>query len=175
MSQSTLSPNTQNRPSPPAHWNETDPFLALRRGMDRLLEQVSSGWGLPAAPFAAPAFATGITPPRLNVAETQAGLEVTAELPGLDAKDVTIEVEDGVLTIRGDRHDTREEADPQKRWHLVERASGTFLRRLALPFDPAPDQVLASFDKGVLHLSIPRPPTARPQAKRIEIKAAGSG
>lgn len=171
MSQSSPTPTTPNRPAPPAHWNENDPFLALRRGMDRLLEQFSTGWGLP-APFAAPALSAGITAPRLNVAETSSGLEVTAELPGLDAKDVTIEVEDGVLTIRGDRHDTREETDPQTRWHLVERSRGTFLRRLALPFDPAPDQVQASFEKGVLHLNIPRPPNNKPQAKRIEIKGA---
>ena len=158
MSQTSPPPGGPNRP-------ETDPFTSLRRGMDRLLEQFTGGWG-PPGPFES----AGVTVPRLDVAETPAGLEVSAELPGVDPKDVAIDLENDMLTIRAERRRDREESDPAKRWHLVERASGTFLRRLALPFEPQPDQVTAAFDKGVLHITLPRPPANRPQSRRIEIR-----
>ena len=147
---------------------ESDPFTSLRRGMDRLFDQVMGGlaspWGLPAA-FTGP----GVLSPRVDVAETDKGLEVTAELPGIEPKDVAIEIEAGVLTLRAERSSERREEDKDKRWHLIERQSGTYLRRFALPFDAEADKVEARFDKGVLSISIPRPAKARPQAKRIEI------
>jgi HSP20 family protein len=146
-----------------------DPFTSLRRGMDRLFDQVMGGlaspWGLPAA-FTGP----GVLNPRVDVAETDKGIEVTAELPGIEPKDVAIEIESGVLTLRAERSSERREEDKDKRWHLIERQSGTYLRRFALPFDAEADKVEARFDKGVLSISIPRPAKARPQAKRIEIK-----
>jgi HSP20 family protein len=107
--------------------------------------------------------------PRVDLAETDKGLEVTAELPGIEPKDVTIEIEAGVLTLRAERSSERREEDKDKRWHLIERQSGTYLRRFALPFDAEAEKVEARFDKGVLTISIPRPAKARPQAKRIEI------
>lgn len=151
--------------------SESDPFTSLRRGMDRLFDQViggfGAGFGLP-APFAGP----GVISPRVDIAETKAGLEVTAELPGVEPKDVAIEIEDGVLTLRAQRSSERTEDDKEKRWHMVERQSGTYLRRFALPFDAEPEKVEARFDKGVLHVAIPRPAQPRPEAKRIEIKGA---
>lgn len=147
---------------------DVDPFTSLRRGMDRLFDQVMGGglpWGLP-APFTGP----GIVSPKVDVAETPTGLEVTAELPGIEPKDVAIELEDGVLTIRAERQTERKEEDKEKRWHILERQSGTYLRRFALPFDCAPETVEARFDKGVLHIALPRPVEAKPQTRRIEIK-----
>ena len=146
---------------------EADPFTSLRRGMDRLFDQVMGGF---AAPWGAPFSGPGVLSPRVDIAETPQGLEVTAELPGIEPKDVTVEIEAGVLTLRAERSSERTEEDKAKRWHLVERQSGTYLRRFALPFDAEPDKVEARFDKGVLHVAIPRPQDARPQAKRVEIK-----
>jgi HSP20 family protein len=150
---------------------DNDPFTSLRRGMDRLFDQVMGGFG---TPFGLPAAFTGpgVLSPRVDVAETDKGLEVTAELPGIEPKDVAIEIEAGVLTLRAERSSERREEDKDKRWHLVERQAGTYLRRFALPFDAEPEKVEARFDKGVLHIAIPRPEQARPQAKRIEIKEA---
>ncbi len=145
---------------------ESDPFTSLRRGMDRLFDQVMGGFGLP-APFNAP----GLLSPKVDVAETPAGLEVTAELPGIEPKDVTVELADGVLTLRAERSAERKEEDKEKRWHIVERQSGTYLRRFALPFDCEPEKVEARFDKGVLHIAIPRPAESKPQARRVEIKS----
>jgi HSP20 family protein len=117
--------------------------------MDRLFDQVMGGlaspWGLPAA-FTGP----GVLSPRVDLAETDKGLEVTAELPGIEPKNVTIEIEAGVLTLRAERSSERREEDKDKRWHLIERQSGTYLRRFALPFDAEADKVEARFDKGVL-------------------------
>lgn len=148
---------------------ETDPFTSLRRGMDRLFDQVMGGL---AAPLGLPAAFTGpgVLSPRVDVAETAQGLEVTAELPGIEPKDVTIEIEAGVLTLRAERSSERREEDKDKRWHLIERQSGTYLRRFALPFDAEAEKVEARFDKGVLHIAIPRPEHTRPQAKRVEVK-----
>jgi HSP20 family protein len=106
----------------------------------------------------------------VDVSENKEGLELTAELPGIEPKDVSIELEDGVLTLRAERSSERKEEDKDRRWHLVERQSGTYLRRFTLPFDADPEKVQAHFDKGVLHIAIPRPEQSRPQAKRIEIK-----
>lgn len=160
-----------NTPTTPGQGRDPDAFTSLRRGMDRLFDQVmgglGSGFGLP-APFTGP----GVLSPRVDIAETKAGLEVTAELPGIEPKDVSIELEDGVLTLRAERSSERKEEDKDKRWHIVERQSGTYLRRFALPFDAEPEKVEARFDKGVLHIAIPRPEQPRPQAKRIEVKGA---
>jgi HSP20 family protein len=137
--------------------------------MDRLSDLVmgglGSGFGMP-APFTGP----GVLSPRVDIAETKTGLELTAELPGIEPKDVSIEIEDGVLTLRAECSSGRKEEDKDKRWHIVERQSGTYLRRFALPFDAEPEKVEARFDKGVLHIVIPRPENPRPQAKRIEVK-----
>lgn len=146
--------------------SDSDPFLSLRRGMDRLFDQVMGNWGTLPGPFAG----TGVLTPKVDVAETNQGLEVTAELPGVEPKDVAIDLQDDVLTLRAERSSEKKEEDKDKRWHVVERQSGTYLRRFALPFEPEPDKVEASFDKGVLHIRIPRPQQAKPQARRIEVK-----
>lgn len=160
-----MSGTTPTRPAPlsPAR-AEADPFQALRRGMDRLFDQVMGGWGLPAVS------GPGLLTPRVDVAESEAGLEITAELPGIEPKDVAIELEQDVLTLRAERSSERQEEDKDKRWHIVERQSGTYLRRFALPFEPEAEKVEAAFDKGVLHIRIPRPAEAKPQTRRIAVK-----
>jgi len=157
---------SQSLPTNPGS-RDNDPFTSLRRGMDRLFDQVMGGsWGGLPSPFSGP----GVISPRVDVAETRDGLEVTAELPGIEPADVAVELDDGVLTLRAERRSERKEEDKEKRWHLVERQSGTFLRRFALPFDADPDKVEARFDKGVLHVTIPRPTEPKQAAKRIEVK-----
>ena len=105
-----------------------DPFTGFREEMDRLLEDF--GRGLPAAMTSEKG---GFLVPKVDVAETGAGLELTAELPGFDEKDVTLDIHDGVLTIKAEHKDEREEKDEDKHYHLVERSQGTFMRRFALP------------------------------------------
>ena len=144
-----------------------DPFSAMRREMDRLFEDFSRGTGLPTG-FGD----TGILSPRVNVAETGKGLEITAELPGIDEKDIDVDLDDGVLTLKAEHKAEKEEKDEEKHYHLVERSYGTYMRRFALPFEANEDKIEAKFEKGVLRIVIPRSAEAAKQAKKIAVKAS---
>ncbi|MDK9697295.1 MAG: Hsp20/alpha crystallin family protein [Siculibacillus sp.] len=143
-----------------------DPFGDLRREMDRLFDEFTRGWTPPAMP------GTGFLTPKVDLAETEAGLEMTAELPGIDREDIELDITDGVLTLKAKREAKIEEKDEAKKYHLVERSSGTWLRRFPLPFTPAEEKVEATFDKGVLKVVVPRTPEAEMPSKKIEVKAA---
>ncbi len=143
-----------------------DPFGDLRREMDRLFDDFTKGWTLPETTV------TGFLTPKVNLSETDAGLEMTAELPGIDEKDIELDITDGVLTLTATREAETEETDEAKKHHLVERSSGTWLRRFPLPFTPAADKVEATFDKGVLKVVVPRTPDAVKPVEKIEVKAA---
>lgn len=156
------------RSTAPSRTIETmDPFFGLRQGMDELFDSFSRGWGMPTV-FEDDGFLT----PRVDVAETDAGLEISAELPGLDAKDISLDLADDVLTLKAERKSEKDEKDEKKHYHLIERSSGTYMRRFALPFAADRDKVTAAFDKGVLKVMVPRAPEAEKPATKIEVKAA---
>lgn len=142
-----------------------DPFAELRREMDRVFDDFTTGWALPET-------MGGLMTPKVDVAETAAGLEMTAELPGVEAKDIDIDITDGVLTLKAKREVEKEEKDEAKTYHLVERSAGTYLRRLPLPFAALEDKAEATFDKGVLKVTVPRAAEATAPTKKIEVKAA---
>jgi HSP20 family protein len=128
-----------------------DPFTGFRQEMDRMLEDF--GRGLPAGSARG---SDEFLLPKVDVAETDAGLELTAELPGFDDRDVSLDIHEGVLTIKAEHREEREEKDEKKRYHLVERSKGTFLRRFALPFEADASKAAAHLDKGLLRVSVPR-------------------
>lgn len=103
--------------------------------------------------------------PAVNIEETEEGYEVTAELPGLKKEDVNITVEQNLLTISGERKWNEEQEN--RNFHRVERGYGRFLRTFALPQQVAADQVRATFEDGVLHISIPKSEGAKP--RRVQI------
>ncbi len=104
--------------------------------------------------------------PALNVWKSDHKLTVTAELPGIDVKNVDIEVHDNVLTLRGRfDHNAQQEGE---HWVRRERSSGEFSRRLELPFSVQEDQVSAQYSRGVLQIQLPRAESDKP--KRIDIK-----
>lgn len=144
-----------------------DPFTGFRQEMDRLLEDF--GQGLPTA-FSSSK--NGFQIPKLDVAETDAGLELTAELPGFDDKDVSLDIQDGVLTIKAEHKEEREEKDEKKHYHLIERSQGTFLRRLALPFEADADKASAQLEKGLLKVTVPRLAKSEKNPKTIPISGA---
>lgn len=150
---------------------EFEPFAAMRRDIDRLFDDfgrdLGRDWG-----FSVARNGNGYLTPRVDVAETEAGLEMTAELPGVDPKDITLDIADGMLTLKASTAAAREEKDDNRHYHLVERASGTFLRRFALPFTPDMEKVEAAFDKGVLKVTVPRSAEEPKSSTRIAIKAA---
>ena len=104
----------------------------------------------------------------MDVTETDKQIEITAELPGLEEKDVQINVADNLLTIRGEKKAEKEEKD--KNYRLIERSYGSFERTLELPDGVNTDAIQASIAKGVLKVTVPKPAPA--QSKKIDVKAA---
>jgi len=148
---------------------DMDPFRNMRRDMDRLFDEMWKGFGggnaMPAV------FAGGDAAPRIDVKETATGIEVSAELPGVDEKDIEVELQDDVLTIRGEKKVEMEEGDKEKGYHVMERSYGSFARSVALPYSAEPDKVSADFSKGVLKVVVPRPAEITAKTKKIEVKA----
>jgi len=123
------------------------------------------------SPFAAFAgFGDGMSAPKIDVAESKDGIEVTAELPGVDEKDIDVTLANGVLTIRGEKKAERSETDKDKNWHVTERSYGSFSRTIALPYDPDSTKVDAKFDKGVLRVRLPKPAEIAKKEKKIEVR-----
>lgn len=91
-----------------------------------------------------------------------------AELPGVDKADVKVALEQGILTIQGERKQRREEKD--EKLHRVESAYGRFVRRFAMPDDVDPEKILATFDKGVLDVRIAKLAVAKKPAREIPIQ-----
>ena len=138
-----------------------NPFFSLQRQIERLFDDFTRGF---------PTLGNGKMEllPSMDVTETDKEIEITAELPGLEEKDVQINVADNLLTIRGEKQAEREEKD--KNYRLVERSYGSFERTLELPKGVDADAIKANIAKGVLTVTVPKPVPA--QAKKIEVKAA---
>ncbi len=142
---------------------EANPFLALHREMNRLFDDVFRGFeGLPG--FAG-LTGRGVTWPSLEVSETDKEIRISAELPGLEEKDVEVLLGDGVLTLRGEK---KSESEDKER-HFSERYYGRFERRIALPAEVEADQVQASFRNGVLSVTLPKSAKAQEHVKRIPV------
>jgi len=138
----------------------TGPFLTLHREMNRLFDDVFSGIG------GVPTLAgRGLGWPSVEMVETDGGLRVSAELPGLDEKDVELLIDDDVLTLRGEK---RAELTDKEHGYS-ERSYGRFERVLALPFAVEEDKVEASFKNGVLAVTLPRSAKAPQHGRRIAI------
>jgi len=135
------------------------PAEEFRRQMDRLFEAFFSGW--PLAGRGEGAFA-----PRLDVAETEKEVVVTAELPGLTEKDVEVTVADGRLIISGEKRSEREEKDGS--YQLLERSYGTFSRVVELPGAVQEDKAAATFKNGVLSVRVPK--SGESKARKIAIQ-----
>jgi len=110
----------------------------------------------------------GALMPNMDMSESDKEIEITAELPGLEEKDVQLNVADNILTIRGEKKNEREEKD--KDYHLLERNYGSFMRTVELPPGVDPDSIKAVIAKGVLKVTVPKP--APSQARKIEVKPA---
>ena len=145
---------------------ETSPFTSLQREIDRLFDDFTRGF--PDFSRGWPTAGSQDLMPAMDVIETDNEIQITAELPGLEEKDVQINVSDNVLTIRGEKKAEKEEK--QKDYRMVERSYGSFYRALELPAGVDADKIKADISKGVLKVTVPKPAPA--QVKKIAVKAA---
>jgi len=153
------------------------PFEGLRREIERVFDEFDVGrWPAPfgrslfdVAPFWRREAAWPVAP-AVDVAETEKGYEVTAELPGMDEKNIEVKFADGVLTIKGEKQEEKEEK--KKDYYLSERSYGSFQRSFQVPEGVDADKIEASFKKGVLTVSLPKSAEAQKAEKKIAVKAA---
>ena len=152
------------------------PFESFRREVDRLFDDFSSGiWRSPFGrsvfdiePFRRSETAFGSVP-AVDITQTDKGYEITAELPGMEDKDIEVKLANGVLTLRGEKRAEKEEKN--KDYYVRERSFGSFERSFQVPEDVDADKVNASFKKGVLTVMLPKSAQAQKAEKKIEVKA----
>lgn len=141
-----------------------DPFAALHREMDRLFDDFHRRAPAPAW------FGRGEgVDLKLDVAETDKAIKVTAELPGVEEKDIDVTLTGDVITIKGEKKFEQERKEDN--YHLVERSYGSFQRSLRLPFAAGDKDVGADFKNGVLTITVAKPTEAQTSAKKIDVKA----
>ena len=153
------------------------PFFSLRREMDRLFDDFGRGfWQLPTRrsmfdiePMWQPEI-TWETTPVVDIAESEKAYELTAELPGMDEKNIEVKVANGNLIIKGEKQEEKEEK--KKDYYMRERYFGSFEGRFEMPEGVDTDKIEASFKKGVLTLTLPKKLEVQKPAKKIEVKAA---
>jgi HSP20 family protein len=140
-----------------------DPFLTLHREMNRLFDDAMRGGVAPSGGQAGALLA-----PHMDVSETDKDVRIQAELPGVSEKDIEVSLNDDMLTIRAEKHQERREE--RQGTHFSERSYGTFQRSLRLPFPVSQDQVQATFENGVLSVTLPK---AQPQERSHRIQVQG--
>jgi HSP20 family protein len=141
-----------------------DMFSNLQREVDRVFLDFSRG--VPSLSE----FRRSAMSLKVNVSESETGIEVSAEIPGVEPKDIDVQLKDGILTIRGEK---KEEKDERKKdFHLLERSYGMFERSFTLPAEVDAAKVEAAFDKGILKVTLPKLPAAQAKVQKIEVKPA---
>ncbi len=153
------------------------PFDSLRRDVERLLDDFDRSYLrspfrrsiFDIEPFLRRELSWGAAP-AVDIAERDDAYEITAEVPGMDAKNIELKVSSTGLTIKGEKHEQK--AEKKKDYYLQERRFGAFERHFALPSGVATDKIEARFDKGVLTVTLPKTAEARQAEKKIEVRPA---
>lgn len=156
-------------PLAPFGWSGqgNDPFTMLRHEMESLFDNVMRG-----GPMQAAGGPTSVLAPRMDICEDDNEIKLIAEMPGVTPQNVSVELNDDLLTIRGEREAERKEE--RKNFHMMERSYGAFHRSLRLPFPVDPAQVQARVDNGVLTVTIPKT-GMKQRSQRVEVKSGGAG
>ncbi|HEX6098721.1 MAG TPA: Hsp20/alpha crystallin family protein [Thermoanaerobaculia bacterium] len=139
-------------------WEPFEELTTLRNRMDRLWTRMT-------------AEDTGVLAdwsPTSDVIESKDEIVIKSELPGLDEKNVDIELEGGMLTIKGQRNAEKE--SEEKGYRRVERSYGSFLRTFVLPPTVEPEKVSATFTNGLLEVHLPKKEGAKPRSIKVEVK-----
>ncbi|MGE0652129.1 MAG: Hsp20/alpha crystallin family protein [Alphaproteobacteria bacterium] len=141
-----------------------DPMFAFQR----LFDDVFRGFSLPAPAGATGAGLGSLMMPQMDVRETENEMRIAVEMPGVSPDDVDIQIDDDLLTIRGEKKLERRE--DRENMHFTERTYGTFQRVLRLPFKVDPAQAQARFDNGVLAVTLPKP-KGRDASRKISVQS----
>ena len=146
-----------------------DPFQDLRSAQDEMAQmspRLAHALGLHARQQGNDRAMTTAWAPALDISERKDAYLVTVEVPGVEPEDLDITMEDGLLTIKGERQFTSESSEQQ--FHRVERRYGAFRRSITLPAQVQADHIEATFDNGVLQIVVPKAEEAKP--KRIQVR-----
>jgi len=144
--------------------SDRDPFLSLHREVNRLFDDVFRGFDS-RLPSLGRFSSFGGNWPSVEISDQEKELRVTAEVPGLEEKDIEVMLDDGVLTLKGEKRSETEDKDRQ----FSERFYGSFERRIPLGYEVEDDKVDARFKNGVLTVTLPKTERAQAKAKRIAI------
>ena len=161
--------------APPAQTNVPDVWQSFRSEMDRLFDRFSSGFGFPSLrrmfdiePAWRSSFAFSV--PAIDMSEDERAYKISAELPGIDAKDIEVSVSGDTLVLKGEKRQEKEEKD--KNYHFSERSYGSFQRSFQLPSSVDRNKVAADFSKGVLTITLPKTAEAKKPVKKIEVRSS---
>lgn len=148
------------------------PLAQLHTDIDKMFDSVFRGFGLPSPGTKSMQYHENVLlRPSVDVASTDKEYTISIEVPGVDEKDVKLELsQDGTLTVYGEKKREKEHKD--KNFYRVERSFGSFERILSLPADADSDGINATFSNGVLTISCPRKAVAQTPTKQIEINKA---
>ena len=156
----------------PAQTSAPDIWQSFRSEMDRLFDR----FGFPSLrrvfdiePAWRSASSFSFSVPAIDMSEDEKAYKISAELPGIDAKDIDVSVSGDMLVLKGEKRQEKEEKD--KNYHFSERAYGSFQRAFDLPASVDRDKVAADFSKGVLTITLPKTADARKPQKKIAIKS----
>jgi HSP20 family protein len=149
------------------------PVTRIHREIDRIFDSAFRDFGL--SPFGSersifPGSIDEILKPTVDIGATDDAYTISVEIPGVDEKDVRLELSGSALTIRGEKRQEKE--DKNKNFYRVERAYGAFQRVLSLPEDVDQDDIRATFRKGILTITVPRKAALKADVRRIEIRSA---
>jgi HSP20 family protein len=148
--------------------NERDPFMALHREMNRLFDNAFRGFDMRMPSLAGGSWMRGGWP-NVEISDAEKEIRVTAEIPGMEEKDVEVLLDDGVLTLRGEKRSETDDKDKQ----FSERYYGRFERRIPIGYEVDEDKVKAAFHNGVLTVTLPKTERAQAKARRIAINDGG--
>jgi HSP20 family protein len=161
--------------APPARTNVPDVWQSFRSEMDRLFDRFGSGFGFPSLrrmfdvePMWRSSFNFSV--PAIDLSEDEKAYKISAELPGIDAKDIDVSVTGDMIVLKGEKRQEKEQKD--KNYHFSERTYGSFQRAFELPSSVDRNKVAADFSKGVLTITLPKTAEAQRPVKKIEVKSA---
>ncbi len=162
-------PQDNKTAQPPAP-RYTDPFSALRTEMEQLFDNFSFGHFPGFARPAAGLTTQGAMMPNVDVRENDKQIVIEAELPGIEEKDVSVTLHEGLLTVKGEKK--FEKKEEKEDYHMLERRYGSFTRSMRLPDTADEDNIDARIDKGVLTVTVAKKPGAQTKERKIEIASS---